>query len=174
MKFSDIKRFDLNISEAADYLLLHEGELNSIYESKDPDAGIKGWVWRQLNGKPSKTSPLLLFLTEKIVELESEINRLKSTEKNVKKESNELKKNISQTRKKLEKAVSTQVNLEHINKKLENRLDDETAKCLMESIIFLSKKVTVNDINFKIEELPHYEKLDIGKINYLKSLILTH
>jgi|SRR5690606_21196560 len=125
MKFSDIKRTDLSFSEAEAYLYLYEKELDEIYDLDEPDGGDKGWVWRQLYGKPKEISPLLLYLTEKLKKLESKVDDYKRNARRNSSEKSRLKSVVKNIREDNEE-------LEAQNEEMRGRLDDETARSLME------------------------------------------
>lgn len=164
MKFSDIKKTDLSFSEADAYLELYENELDEIYASDSPDGGNKGWVWRQLFGKPKEVSPLLLYLTEKLINLESEVDSYKKVARRNSNEKIKLESVVKNVR-------ANNQRLDAQNKQMRGRLDDETARCLMESISYLATICKNNNLPFDVNSLPHYEKLDAHRISYLKSLM---
>ena len=164
MKFSDIKKTDLSFSEADAYLELYENELDEIYASDSPDGGNKGWVWRQFFGKPKEVSPLLLYLTEKLINLESEVDSYKKVARRNSNEKTKLESVVKNVRANNQK-------LDAKNKQMRGRLDDETARCLMESISYLATICKNNNLPFDVNSLPHYEKLDVHRISYLKSLL---
>lgn len=164
MKFSDIKKSDLSFSEADAYLDQYENELDEIYASDTADGGDKGWVWRQLFGKPKEISPLLLYLTERLKKSETDVEKYKKVARRNSSDKSKLKSVVKNVR-------ANNQELEKQNEQMKGRLDDDTARCLMESISYLATLCRNNNLPFDVNSLPHYEKLNLHQIKYLKSLM---
>lgn len=164
MKFSDVKKSDLSLSEADAYLDQYEDELDEIYALDTPCGGDKGWVWRQLFGRPKEISPLLLYLTEKLKKSETDVEKYKKVARRNSSDKSRLKSVVKNVR-------ANNEELERQNGQMKGRLDDDTARCLMESISYLATLCRNNNLPFDINGLPHYKKLNVHQINYLKVLI---
>jgi regulator of replication initiation timing len=121
-------------------------------------------VWRQLYGKPKEISPLILYLTEKLLKLETDVDNYKKVARRHSSERSRLKSVVKNIR-------ADNEELETQNEEMRGRLDDETARSLMESISYLATLCRNNNLPFDVNSLPHYQKLDGYQINYLKSLM---
>ncbi|QSX38626.1 hypothetical protein [Shewanella sedimentimangrovi] len=171
MAFSDLFNYSFNYGEASEYVTQYWNELESVYCSEEAPSGTKGKVWRQFHGKPQDISPLTVYLSQKVFDLEESLSVSTKECKKFNKEAKKLKSRVNDNESELNVAQEKNKKLATENHKLKARLDDDTAKALMESIMFLSEKCKKSNLHIDILELPHNTKISKAQIKYLKSLV---
>ncbi|WP_036512908.1 hypothetical protein [Nitrincola nitratireducens] len=171
MAFKDVFEYEFNFNDASDYVEQYWDELETIYYSEEAPNGDKGKMWRQFHGKPQEISPLTVYLSQKIFDLEEELAGANKKYKKSTREAKVLKKRADGHKLEVCKIQRRNELLLDENEELKCHLDTDTARSLMESIKFLSEQCKKHNILIKPEDLPHYTNISPQQVAYLKSLV---
>lgn len=171
MAFSDLFNYSFNYGSASDYVEQYWDELEVIYHSTEASNGDKGKVWRQFHGKPQDINPLTVYLSQKVFDLEESLSASNKEFRKSNKEAKILKARVNNNESELNTSQRKNERLASENKNLKARLDDDTAKALMESIMLLSDKCKESNIFINVSDLPHHKNISKAQIEYLKSLM---
>lgn len=176
MRFTDIIDYSFNYSDAEQYTLHYWDQLDAIYQANAPESGTKGAIWRQFHGRPHNMSVLTVFLCQKLHELEQDLATSKKQVRQTSREFKNLKVRAEDNEKILKSKQEWVGHLEDENTELkseiQSRLDNDTARALMESISLLATKCKEHNIHIDVNDLPHRSKVTESQINYLKSLVV--
>ncbi|HHC6532662.1 TPA: hypothetical protein ACN33U_004501, partial [Vibrio parahaemolyticus] len=171
MAFKDVFEYAFNFNDASEYVEQYWNELETIYYSEEAPNGDKGKVWRQFHGKPQEISPLTVYLSQKVFDLEEELANADKKYKKSTREAKVLKKRADGHKLEVCEIQRRNELLLLENEELKCHLDTDTARSLMESIKFLSEQCKKHNILIKPDDLPHYTNVSRSQITYLKSLV---